>query len=213
MVAVLGTLGFRPESLIPTIKSTEDVTHVVVFIGPREESRAAYEKVQTFCLALGIEVESKEIPDAFDLIGIAAEMQRDVCTLRASNETIAVFNIAGGTRLMSAAALLVCILEGLNSVYVHDDTLQEIPLPLLQIRYSEVLTPMQRTILRFLLDNRDREYSQKEIAEAMDLHKATMNHHIKELIEKGAVRLETKRGDKRTKVVHVEPSMALLLGC
>jgi DNA-binding MarR family transcriptional regulator len=96
---------------------------------------------------------------------------------------------------------------------VHDDTPQEISLPLLQIRYSEVLTPMQRTILKFLLDNREREYSQKEIAEAMKLHKATMNHHVKERIEKGAIRLEPRRGDKRTKVVHVDPGMALVLGC
>ncbi len=55
------------------------------------------------------------------------------------------FNVAGGTRIMSACALLVCTLEGVNCVYVHDDTLEEIPLPMLQIRYSDVLTPCRGT--------------------------------------------------------------------
>jgi len=75
----------------------------------------------------GHRAETVAIPDAFDLLQAARAMRTEVRTLRKKGEEIAVFNIAGGTKMMSAAALLICAMEGLNSVYVHDETYQEIP--------------------------------------------------------------------------------------
>ena len=211
MVAILGTLGFHPESLIPTIKSCEDVTHIAVFISPHANSKTAAAKVRQFCEALEIELDVITIPDAFDLLKIAECIQDVVLKLREQGHEIAVFNIAGGTRVMSAGALLVCIIEGLNSVYVHDDTGAEIPLPSLHLRYSSALTEMERQVLMFVTSNPDHELSQKDIAEGMSLHKATVNHHIRMLLEKGAVHLVPKKGDKRIKVVKADESMRLLL--
>jgi len=211
MVAILGTLGFRPESLIPTIKSCEGVTNVVVFISPHQNSKTAAEKVKEFCTALEIELEIATIPDAFDLLKISERIQDSVLELKKQGKEIAVFNIAGGTRVMSSAALLICIIEGLNAVYVHDDTGAEIPLPSLHIRYSDVLTEMERQVLLFLLSHPDNELSQRDVAEGMGLHKATINHHIKTLLDKGAVRLVPRKGDKRTKVIKADESMRLLL--
>jgi CRISPR locus-related DNA-binding protein len=210
MVAVFGTLGFHPESLIPTIKSSEDVSRVVVFISPRSESKEAADQVEKYCSALGVRFDEVIIPDAYDLLSIAERIQDEVLNSRERGE-LAIFNIAGGTRVMSAAALLVCILEGLNAVYVHDDTGQEIMLPSLHMRYSSALTEMEKEVLMFLLKDRGRELSQKDIAAGMGLHKATVNHHVKMLLEKGAVRLVPKDKDNRTKVVKVEDSMRLLL--
>ena len=39
----------------------------------------------------------RPIPDAFDLVSTAMEIQRTILELRAENKQIAVFNIAGGT--------------------------------------------------------------------------------------------------------------------
>jgi DNA-binding MarR family transcriptional regulator len=211
MVTILGTLGFRPETLIPTIKSTEGLNTVVAFHSDHERSISATAEIQKLCEMMGIEFVHREIPDAFDFMKVASSIQKEIEALRNKGETIAVFNIAGGTRIMSACALMMCTIEGLNSVYVHDETLEEIPLPLLHIRYSDVLTDMQKKILRYLLDNRGRSITQVELASSFNMHKATVNHHIKMLVEKGAVHLETNKADSREKLVRVEDSMGLIL--
>jgi DNA-binding MarR family transcriptional regulator len=211
MVAILGTLGFRPETLVPTIKSTEGLSTVVTFHSDHERSITATVDIQKLCELMEIKFVDREIPDAFDFMRVASSIQKEIEVLRDNGETIAVFNIAGGTRIMSACALMMCTIEGLNSVYVHDDTLEEIPLPLLQIRYSDVLTDVQKKILRYLLDNRGRSITQVDLAASFNMHKATINHHIKMLVEKGAVHLETNKLDCREKLVRVEDSMGLIL--
>ncbi|MCX6652712.1 MAG: MarR family transcriptional regulator [Methanomassiliicoccales archaeon] len=212
MVAVLGTLGFRPESLMPTLKSCDDLSEVVVFVSEHPDSAKAAARIKEYCQTLDIRFRLITLQDAFDLLHIAEIIKAEVRKVKNEGERIAVFNIAGGTRLMSAAALLVCIVQGLNSAYVHDDTLKEIPLPLLQMEYSSVLTPAQRNLLQMLLQSENGRMSQGELAEKMGLHKATINHHIKELLDKGAIHLEPKPGDRRTKIIKVEESMRLLLG-
>jgi DNA-binding MarR family transcriptional regulator len=143
---------------------------------------------------------------------VSKAIQTEIAAMRAAGDAPQVFNVAGGTRIMSACALLVCTLEGVNCVYVHDDTLEEIPLPMLQIRYSDVLTPVQRAILRYLLEHREEDVTQKELGLAFALHKATVNHHIKELVARGAVYLMPSPKDSRIKLIRVEESMELLLG-
>ncbi|MCU0861200.1 MAG: MarR family transcriptional regulator [Methanomassiliicoccales archaeon] len=211
MVAVLGTLGYRPQSLIPTIRSTAGVDHVVMFISATARSREAAAEVGKYCSTMEIGCDVVELDDAFDLMMVAERVQDEVLRLRRSGEDVAVFNIAGGTRLMSGAALLVCILEGLNAVYVHDDTYEEIALPFLHMRYSSALTPMERRILLHILERGGGGMSQMEIAKEMGLHKATVNHHVQQLFRKGAVEMLAKEGDRRTKTVRAQDSMRLLL--
>jgi DNA-binding MarR family transcriptional regulator len=211
MVVVLGTLGHHPETLMPTIRSTRGVDEVVAFHSDHENSIKAVEEIGRTCQLMGVSFTPRQIPDAFDLISTAMEIQKTIEELRAASRQIAVFNIAGGTRIMSASALLICTLEGLNAVYVHDDNHKEIPLPLLQIKYSDILTDQEKLILRFLLDRRDEEITQRDLVSALGLHKATVNHHIQQMIEKRAVHLEEKPGDKRVRLIRVEDSMVLLL--
>jgi CRISPR locus-related DNA-binding protein len=211
MVVILGTLGHHPETLLPTIRSTKGVEEVVAFHSDHQDSLKAVEDIGHTCDMMEVAFSPRLIPDAFDLVSTAMEIQRAIMELRANNKHIAVFNIAGGTRIMSASALLVCTLEGLNAVYVHDDSHKEIPLPLLQIKYSDILTDSEKLILRFLLDKKGVEVTQRDLASALHLHKATINHHVQQLIEKRAVHLEEKAGDKRVRLIKVEDSMALLL--
>ena len=196
---------------MPTIRSTKGIGEVVVFHSDHEDSIKAVEEIGRTCQMMDVIFSPRLIPDAFDLVSTAMEIQRTILELRASSKQIAVFNIAGGTRIMSASALLVCTLEGLNAVYVHDDSHREIPLPLLQIKYSDILTDQEKLILRFLLERKGVDVTQKDLASALHLHKATVNHHVQQLIEKRAVHLEEKEGDKRSRLVKVEDSMALLL--
>jgi CRISPR locus-related DNA-binding protein len=212
MVAILGTLGFRANSLLPTLESTPSVEQAVVFCNDHSRALEALAEVKKVCDIMGIELKRVCIPDAFDLIQAGKAMREEVRGLKQRAVEIAVFNIAGGTKMMSAAALLVCAMEGLNSVYVHDETYQEIPLPLLKVDYSQLLTPAQREMLVFLWKNRERPMTQVEIAQGMGKHKATINHHIQILEAKGIVRFEGDSNDRRKKVVRVDDALELMLG-
>jgi CRISPR locus-related DNA-binding protein len=211
MVVILGTLGHHPETLMPTIRSTKGIEEVVAFHSDHEASMKAVEEVRSTCRMMDVAFSPRLIPDAFDLVSTAMEIQKAIVELRAGGKQIAVFNIAGGTRIMSASALLVCTLEGLNAVYVHDDSHKEMPLPLLQIKYSNILTDQEKLILRFLLERTGEEVTQRDLASGLHLHKATINHHVQQLVAKRAVRLEEKIGDRRVRLIKVEESMALLL--
>ena len=219
MVAVFGTLGYRPKSLIPTITSTPDVDKVVFYCGADKSDPLALKKVAEakrqvidYCNSLRINVDAVDLEDPFDLKSIAMRIRSDVRKHIRDGRQIGIFNIAGGTRPTSSAALLVCILEGIPTVYIHDVTYEEIKLPMLRMEYSQILSTEERAILRALLSNRAKELSEVDLARIVDKHKATVNHHIRNLIRKGAVKLEANPKDARKKVVRLEESTELLLG-
>jgi len=219
MVAVFGTLGYRPKSLIPTIRSTQDVDKVVFYCGADRNDPEAVKKVADakkgvldYCRTMKIATDAVELEDPFDFKRIAVKIRGDIKKHKREGKEVAVFNIAGGTRPTSSAALLACILEGVPTVYVHDLTYEEIHLPLLRMEYNQVLSSEERQILRTLLKNKSKELTEVELARLVGKHKATINHHLRNLIAKGAVRLERHPGDSRKKIVRLEESTELLLG-
>jgi CRISPR locus-related DNA-binding protein len=219
MAVVFGTLGYRPKSLIPTLKSTKGVDKLVFYFGadkkdPEAEGKVseARKAVVEYCGKMGIAVDPVELKDPFDFKGIASQIRKDIRKHKKENKEIAVFNIAGGTRPTSSAALLVCILEGVPTVYIHDVTYEEIHLPLLKMEYDQVLSKEEKEILRFLTNHAGTDVTEVGLASKLGKHKATINHHIKNLVKKGAVRLERHPSDQRKKVVRVEDSTELLLG-
>ncbi len=212
-------MGFRPKSLIPTIRSTPDVEKVVFYCGADSKDHEAVTKVAAarkavldYCAEMKIAVDAVDLEDPFDFREIALKIRGDIRKYKREGRTVAVFNIAGGTRPSSSAALLACILEGVPTVYVHDVTFEEIHLPLLKMEYKQALSDEQREILRLLLDNRDKELTEVDLARMLGKHKATVNHHLRNLLAKGAVRLERHPHDSRKRVIRVEESTELLLG-
>src|SRR5436189_5078006 len=210
MTVLFGTLGWRPQSLLPSIRSTSHLDRVVFYHSGHAKSRDARSKVVEFCRGLGIACTAVEVSDAYDLLQVAGQIRADVRKEKSTGMDLR-FNIAGGTRLMSSAALLVCILEGIPATYVHDETYQEIPLPLLQISYGEGLTSKQREVLSFLVRNREKDFTETALAKALGVHKATMNHHVRELESKGAVARLSDPHDARRLIVKVAPGMDLLI--
>jgi DNA-binding transcriptional ArsR family regulator len=211
MTVLFGTLGWRPQSLLPSIRSTEHLERVQFYHSDHAKSRDARSKVIEFCGSLGVPANAVEVGDAYDLLHVAGQIRADVRKERAAGGELR-FNIAGGTRLMSSAALLVCILEGIPATYVHDETYREIPLPLLRISYGEGLTARQREVLTFLLKNRENDFTETALARALGVHKATMNHHLRELEEKGAIERHEDPNDARRLIVKPAPGMDLLVG-
>ncbi len=219
MAVVFGTLGYRPKSLIPTIKSTPQVDKVVFYCGADPNEQDAQRKVTEariavldYCKSLNINAVGVDLEDPFDFKGIALRIRHDVRKHKKEGKEIAVFNIAGGTRPTSSAALLVCILEGIPTVYVHDVTYEEIHLPLLRMEYDRVLSGEEKEILRTLFRNRTKMLTEVDLAALVGKHKATVNHHLRNLVSKGAVRLEKHPEDARKRVVRLEESTELLLG-
>ncbi len=211
MGLLLGTLGFRSETLLPAIRAAENIEKVVFFHDGHESSVKAKSEVCSYCEATGLKAVPIKVDDAFDFMQMAKRIRHEVRRYRNEGAEIRGFNIAGGTRLMSSAALLVCILEGVPATYVHDKTLEPFPLPLLRMRYSDTLTTKQKEILKFLLLNRDKPLTEKQLADAIGVEKATINHHVGQLVEKGVVSLVPKAGDRRAKIVKVDEAMELLL--
>ena len=210
MVTILGTLGDSPETLLPTIRSSEDVNKVVAFRAMDGGSERCSNRIRDLCRSLEIDYQERVVDDPYQMLSIARTMQMAVHDLVASGEEISSFNIAGGTKLMSGAAMFVCAIESINAVYVHDETNEEIHLPLVQINFSDYLTEVEKKIIRFLL-GAEGNISQKDICEGLELHKATVNHHIRMLMEKGVVHLEPREGDRRIKDVKLEAGIELLL--
>ncbi len=211
MAILFATLGFRPEAIQPVIRASSDIDKIVFYHDDHESSIKAKEDLCRYCDSIGLKNVPIKIDDAFDFMQLAKRIKQDIRRYRKEGIEISLFNIAGGTKLMSSAALLVCILEGIPATYVHDKTLQPFPLPLLRIKYSETLTSKQKEILRFLLQHKEKEYTECELACALGVEKATINHHISKLVEKGAITLTPKVNDRRAKVVRVQPTVELLL--
>ncbi len=219
MSVVFGTLGYRPKSLIPTVKSTPNVEKVVFYYGADPAEPEARKKVSDartavteYCRSMNILSDGIELEDPFDFKRIAKRIRRDIRRHKREGMEISVFNIAGGTRPTSSAALLACILEGVPTVYVHDVTSEEIHLPLLRIEYKDVLSAEEREVLQVLLRNKNRMLTEVELAGLVGKHKATLNHHLRNLVSKGAVRLAKHPTDARKKLVRLEESSELLLG-
>ncbi len=211
MTTLFGTLGWRPQSLIPSIRSTERLERVVFYHSDHAKSRDARSIVMEFCRSVGVPAAAVEVSDAYDLLKLAGQMRADLRKENNSGAEIR-FNIAGGTRLMSSAALLACILEGIPATYVHDETYEEIPLPLLRIAYGEGLTTKQREVLAFLVKNREKDFTETDLARALGVHKATMNHHLRELEAKGAIDRVADPNDGRQLFVRPAAGMELLVG-
>lgn len=210
MTVLYGTLGWRPESLIPSIKSTKDLEKLYFYHSDHPDSLKAKDKVVEYCNTIGLPVVPIELREPYNLIEIASRIVKDIDKVSATDKHIR-FNIAGGTRLMSSAALLVCILKGIPTTYVHDDTFEEIQLPLLQMDYSSAFTPKQKEILNYLRDSGDITITQTKLAKGLGIHKATMNHHIKELRKKGAIEIAQDKKDGRVSMISLAPHMHLLL--
>lgn len=212
MTILFGTLGWRPQSLMPSIKSTAELERVVFYHSSHEKSRAARAKVMEFCNTLGIPASPVELSDAFNLLEIARRIREDVAKARQGGAAGIRFNIAGGTRLMSSAALLVCILEGIPTTYVHDETHEEIQLPLLKVNYAERLSTKQREILAYLVAHREKPMTETALAKILGVHKSTMNHHVHQLVAKGVADVVPNPKDARAHWVRAAPAAEFLVG-
>lgn len=207
MVTIFATLGWEPKSVIPSLKIRDNVEKLIVYHSPDKKGEYAYEKLWGYCSSIKLPLTPVKLRDQFDLIKTAKEIRKE---LRKYAGKEIIFNITGGTKVMSSAALLACILEAVPAVYCNENTGKEEALPLLQIRYKDFLTKPQKNIL-MIIKQLGGECNAVDIAKETGLRKATVSHHIKQLEEMGLVVVETSKKDSRKKSVKLLESVELLL--
>ncbi len=202
---IFGTLGFTPAKFLPTLRQRDDVERAVVFHNNNKKSRDAAGQIESYCRELGIAHDQRPV-NAFDLVDCASAMQNEI---RKSEGNEILFNVTGGTKVLTAAAILTCILEGVRAIYVHDDTGEEVRLPLLTAPYENLLTEAQRQVLQHVATYPG--CSQQEVCNALELTKPTVSHHIGRLVEHGLLLQVADSKDARRKALKVIPSARLLL--
>lgn len=207
VTVIFGTLGFSPHKLLPTVRSHEKVDRLVFFHDHEPRSREAAKKVVDFCKERGLPVTVREV-DAFDILECATQMRKELKNFQPRD---VIFNLTGGTPVISSAATLVCILQGVRAVYIHEQTKEEIMLPLLTVQYDTILNDAQRRVLRFVIDRAKTGCTQAEIAKGLDLTPSTVSHHVKKLVGQQLLEVRENPKDSRTDLLFVRPSASLLL--
>lgn len=204
---MFGTLGFTPEKFLPSLRHHSPIEGVRIFHDADERSREAADNVRTHCKEIGLTCEAIQV-DAFDMVVAASRIREEV---REFDRGSLVFNITGGTAVLSCAALLTCVLDGIRAetTDLRDPSRAPEPLPLLTISYKELLTDAQRNVLQAIAD-RSGKVSQRDLVEILGLRKATVSHHVKSLKERGLVR-GRRAEDARMEYLEVPPSADLLL--
>lgn len=208
MVVVFGTLGFTPEKFLPSLRHHAPIDAVRVFHDADERSQDAAQDVQAHCGEIGLDCEAIQV-DAFDMLEAAGAIRKETA---AFEKGAIVFNITGGTAVLSTAALLTCVLEGIRAETsdLRDASRPPEALPLLTIEYNELLTDAQRRVLR-AISERSGKVSQSDLVDILGLRKATVSHHVKSLKERGLV-TGRRAEDARMEYLEVPPSADLLLG-
>lgn len=206
VTAVYGTLGFTPGKLLPTVRQREDVEALVFFHDEDDRSREAAATVEAYCEDVGVPATAHEL-DAFEILACARAIRQ---RLADHDPHEVVFNITGGTPILSSAALLSCVLDGVRAVTVDERTGDEVQLPLLAVRYGELLNDAQRRVLSHVLGNPGTTAG--EVAEALDLSKATVSHHVSNLRDRGLVEAQPGDDGRTRRLEVIEAGELLLLG-
>ena len=217
MKLAYGTLGWHADYLKPTIKKVEDLDRLVFYFGHtkkkehRTQTMDTKREMEKFCKGFDIEPDARRLPDIYDLAGIVKLMKSGIEKDRDDGHQVTMFNIAGGTKPMCAAALLVCIFKGIPTLYVNEETLDEVQLPLLEADYLGNLTPRERELAEYILKHKDTMMTQAKIARSLERTPATINKQINNLHRKGIITFETT-DDTRLKQIRLSDGMELLLG-
>lgn len=207
LTVIFGTLGFTPNKLLPTVRNHPEAHELVFFHDHAPKGKEAAARVVEFCKERGMKATDVTV-NAFDIIECAREMKREV---RKHKPGEIVFNLTGGTPVISSAATLVCILEGLRAVYIHEETKVETSLPLLAVRYDAILNDAQVRVLRHVAIAGTIGCSQTEIVDALGIGASTVSHHVRRLKKQNLLRVEEDEDDSRSDRIFVMPSATLLL--
>lgn len=211
MTVVMATVGFRPEKVHPVLDREDEKEELVLFYDKdrdtehRGRSKAAARELADHARKLGVKATLLEI-DAFDLVECCRLIRREM--LRRKGQDI-VLSIAGGTRVLSSAALLAAILEGVRVVHISEKDNAVTPLPMLRLEAGAVLNDEKRKVLAHIRAHPG--CAQRHVAAALKLSKGTVSHHVQGLLRQGLLESKPDPGDSRSRLLQAVPSADILL--
>jgi CRISPR locus-related DNA-binding protein len=208
MVTVFATLGYVPESVLPSLR-TVGVERLVVFASAEDPKvEAAVNKVKDHCEKADIPFKRVKIVKPYDLEYVAEVIKETMDKYKGEQ---AIFNITGGTKVMAAAALIVCFLKGVPTEYAQEKTMEVIRLPLMKIDVTSQLSRRGKDIVKFLLSQKDQCAQTAKARKALGMEKSTFSIHLKRLKDKGLVTVERDPRSSRGQVVRAIPTLKLLV--
>lgn len=148
MAVLFATLGFTPQAVIPSLNWVPDLEKVMVFYSVAKRSHDAMEEVQKACQAREVEFGSYEVKDVHALLPTMEELSRFVDEHKPND---IIFNITGGTKMLSAAALFLCVLRGIRVIYVREEDRSVVEVPVLRVDYSALLTDKEIEVLNNII--------------------------------------------------------------
>lgn len=208
MVILFATLGYVPQSVLPSLRA-EKVEELVVFASTKEKKvEAAVRKLRSHCEKADIPFRREKVSRPYDLEYVA-KVVADRLDRYKDKEVI--FNITGGTKVMAAAALIVCFIRGIQTEYAQERTLEVIRLPLMKIDTRSQLSKRQRDIVRYLLKRKDQKASTPQMMKALGMKKSNLSTHLSKLKAKGLVTVEPHPSRGRINIVKAIPSLKILM--
>ncbi len=216
MVVLFGTLGFHPEKFLSAVPGVgQSVERVVVYAAAQTEPEArrrtesALGAVLETLRQMGVPSEFRELRGPWAYGDILRTLLRDLQDHRPEDM---VFNLTGGPKTMTVAASMACLLLGIRVVYVPEELEgpgRPVELPLLRIRYSQVLTPVQQRILRVIRDATPPTLT--DLARRLRRREATVSYHVENLEGLGAIRVEPAQDRRAARPVLTEAGEIMLL--
>jgi len=205
MVVVFGTLGFTQEPIISSIVHLGNIEKVVAFCSSLKNQRVteAHEALKKFCALAKLPITIVEMKTHTDMVSIMKIYRRELLKIKGKD---IVFDITAGSKIMSGAALLVCMLEGIRAVYHDEETGIIHECPIITMKVNEMLTPSQKKILEFI-DTRD-DCTQQDITDHFKRAKSTMHAHLKSLIHRNLIAVKS---DGKRNVIKLKPGAQIIL--
>jgi CRISPR locus-related DNA-binding protein len=208
MVTIFATLGYVPESVLPSLRKA-GVDELVVFASTKEKKvETAVKKVKEHCQKADIPFRRVRVKAPYDLERVAGDI-RD--TLERYKGKDIIFNITGGTKVMACAALIVCFLRGIPTEYAQERTMDIITLPLMKIDPKGQLTRRQREIVDYLLGQKEHMATTAQLRKALKLKKSTLSTHLTNMRKRGLITVESDPSYGRSRLVKVIPSLRILM--
>ena len=212
MVVLFATLGFTFKAVTPTLAWAKDLRKVVIFHSKHEKSVKAMEELRNQCEAINVEFEPHKVDDEYSLVPLVKKMEK---VANEHNKADIVFNITGGTKMLSSAALLLCVLHSIDAVYTRETNGRILEVPLLKMRYKDLLNKKGKDILKIVADKCNNESRTCELSEIYRILKKKMNpsvitYHLNNLEKMGLI--ERKEGkNKKSKDVTLKECALLLM--
>ncbi|MFQ5871694.1 MAG: helix-turn-helix domain-containing protein [Candidatus Geothermarchaeales archaeon] len=216
MVVLFGTLGFHPEKFLAAIPGLGGrVTRVIIYTGAqasgteRSMSEAAISKVIRTLDAMGTSYDHRQFSSPWAFSEIFRVFLHD---LQSYPPQDVVFNLTGGPKTMTVAATMACLMHGVRVIYVPEELGgpgAAVELPLLRIRYSQVLTSSQRRILHAIRERLPRTLD--ELARHLKLRNATVSYHVGRLEELGALTLVRDESNRTFRTPQLTPAGEIML--